>query len=58
MISINLDEGLEWTPSHARLSYFLDDMTYQTALSGGALYTGYSVERTQMPRQIHRLEDH
>lgn len=58
MIAINLDEGLEWTPSHAQLSGFLDDMTYQTALSGGAIYTGYSVERTQTPRQIHWLEDH
>lgn len=58
MIAINLDEGLEWTSSHARLSDFLDDMIYENALCGGALYTGYSVERVQTPHQIRWLEDH
>ena len=52
------EADLAWTPSHARLSDFLDDMTYQHALHGGAPYWGYSVERVQEPQQIRWLEDH
>jgi hypothetical protein len=54
----NLDEGLEWTPSHVRLLDFLDDLTYEHALSGGALYWGWSVERVQTQEQTQWLEDH
>ena len=57
-VAWNVEEGLEWTSSYARLSDFLDEMTYQNALEGGALYVGYSVERVQEAQQIHWLEEH
>src|ERR1051326_6623545 len=34
VVALNQDEGLEWVPNSARLSNFLDDMTYRNALSG------------------------
>jgi hypothetical protein len=54
----NLEEGLEWTPYYARLSNFLDDMTYQNALFGGALYRGHTAVGEQTPQQIRWLEEH
>jgi hypothetical protein len=52
------EAGLERIPNSARLSDFLDDMTYQNALEGGALYVGESVGRVQEAQQIQWLEDH
>jgi hypothetical protein len=59
-VAWNLEEeqAFEWTTSHARLSDFLDALTCEHALHGGALYSGYSAERVQEARQIQWLEDH
>jgi hypothetical protein len=53
----NENEGLEWVPHSARLSDFLDDMTYLHALHGGAPYQGESVVRVQEPGVMQWLED-
>jgi hypothetical protein len=42
VVAWNLKEGLEWTPSHAHLSTFLDDMTSHHAFCpGGAIHGGW-----------------
>lgn len=33
---------LDWKPSHAHLTDFLDDLTYQHAFAGGAIHGGYT----------------
>jgi hypothetical protein len=58
VVAWNEEGGLDWTPSHARLSDFLDDLTYQHALDGGALYLGRSREVVQEPQHLQWLEKH
>lgn len=41
----NEEPALIWFPSHARLSDFLDFLTYQHAFDGGAVHGAYSKER-------------
>lgn len=58
VVAQNDDVGLEWVSNSARLSDFLDEMTYQNALQGGALHGGRSAWRAQEAQQLHWLEDH
>ena len=37
-----LRSGKAWRPSHAHLSEFLDDLTYQHAFAGGAVHGGHT----------------
>jgi hypothetical protein len=57
VVAWNVEEGLQWTPSHARLSDFFDDLTYFHALVGGAIHGGRSAEVVQEPQQIRWLEN-
>ena len=58
VVARNEEAGLAWTPSYARLSDFLDDMTYENALWGGAFYRGISARGVQEAWQVHWLEDY
>lgn len=57
----DIQAPLVWMPSHAHLSDFLDRLTYQHALSGGAMHGGYTgpfrhqeFQRTWLEQHWHR----
>lgn len=52
-----VESELHWTPSHAQLSGFLDDLTYLHALGGGATHRGISAEMPPQAQQIAWLEE-
>lgn len=54
------EDGRMWTPSHAHLSSFLDDLMYLSALCGGSIHGGWT--KPNLPNlpeaQIAWLETH
>lgn len=54
----DIHASLKWMPSHARLSNFLDDLTYLQALSGGAIHGGYTRRFRHQEYQNAWLEQH
>ena len=44
LMARNEEPSLEWQPSHAHVSDFLDYLTYAHALDGGAMHGAYSKE--------------
>ena len=57
----DIQAPLVWMPSHAHLSDFLDRLTYEHALSGGAMHGGYTgpfrhqeFQRTWLEQHWHR----
>lgn len=52
-----VESELQWTPSHTHLSSFLDDLTYQHALAGGAIHKGVSARMPPQTQQLAWLEE-
>ncbi len=57
-----IQSPLTWKPSHAHLSDFLDDFTYQHALCGGAIHGGFTggfhhheYQNAWLERHWHRI---
>ncbi len=60
VVAWNEEAGLVWIPSPARLSSFLDDMTYHHAFLGGAIHGGYTHSNLPLfpADQVAWLEEH